>query len=72
MLRAAGARGRLTDVPGRQAQGLDHQSLLPPLGNAIQDPALEKQYGETIGFYLYFFCARICEWVGSVCMCECV
>jgi hypothetical protein len=48
MLRAAGSRGLLTDVLGRQPQGLDHQSLLPPLRDAVQDPALEKQYGEAL------------------------
>lgn len=55
MPRAAGARALLTDVLGRQPQSLDHQRLLPPLGDAVQDPALEKQCGEALHYMLLTF-----------------
>ena len=44
MLGAAGAGAVLTDMPGRQSHSLDHQRLLPPLRDAVQDPALEKEH----------------------------
>lgn len=62
-------QGLLTDVLGCQSQGLDHQSLLPPLGDAIQDPALGKQHGELLHYvstFLYFVHASVSGWVVCV------
>lgn len=55
MLWAAGARALLTDMLGRQPHSLDHQCLLPPLRDAIQDPALNTEYGwgSLLIFYMY-------------------
>lgn len=57
MLWAAGARGLLTDMLGRQPHSLDHQRLLPPLRDAVQDPALDREYGWSSlpTFYMYYY-----------------
>lgn len=56
-MRARGSWGQgvLTDVPGHQPQGLEHQRLLPPLRDAVQDPALDKEQGGAVHYFLKLF-----------------
>ena len=51
--------GLLTDVSRGDAKGLDRQSLLPRLGDAVQNPALERACGKRLT-YVYFS-----DWGGS-------
>ena len=46
-------RGLLTDMSGGDPDGLDHQSLLPSFRDAIQNPALGKEFGKVL-IYFYF------------------
>lgn len=46
--------GLLTDVSRGDAKGLDRQSLLPRLGDAVQNPALERGCVKRLT-YVYFF-----------------
>lgn len=45
--------GPLTDVSWGDPKSLDHQSLLPSLRDAIQNPALGKKFGKVL-IYFYF------------------
>lgn len=38
----------LTDMPGGDPQGLDHQGLLPSFRDAIQNPALGREFGKVL------------------------
>lgn len=52
-------RGVLTDVSGRDPEGLDHQNLLPRLRDAIQDPALGREFGKVFNYFYFFRFFRI-------------
>lgn len=41
-------------MSGGDPEGLDHQDLLPSFRDAIQDPALGREFGKAFN-YVYFF-----------------
>lgn len=46
-------------MSGRDPEGLDHQNLLPRLRDAIQDPALGREFGKVFNYFYFFRFFRI-------------